>query len=153
MLPVTGNALIELIPQKPPFVLISGLHEVNEHNCVTSFLVQKAHVLYNNESLSAPALLENIAQTCAVKVGYECSLVNKKVPLGFIGDIKDFYYSRLPKHGEELRTEIVIEHQIFDVTLIAGRITVNGEEIAGCKMKIFVEPEKKSTPHQHGTNG
>lgn len=153
MLPVTGNALIELIPQKPPFVLISGLHEVNEHNCVTSFLVQKTHVLYNNESLSAPALLENIAQTCAVKVGYECSLVNKKVPLGFIGDIKDFRYSRLPKHGEELRTEIVIEHQIFDVTLIAGKITVNGEEIAGCKMKIFVEPEEKPTPQQHGNNG
>jgi predicted hotdog family 3-hydroxylacyl-ACP dehydratase len=153
MLPVTGNALIELIPQKPPFVLISSLHEVSEQNCVTGFLVQNTHVLYNNESLSAPALLENIAQTCAVKVGYECSLVNKKVPLGFIGDIKDFRYSRLPKHGEELRTEITIEHQIFDVTIIAGKITVNGEEIAGCKMKIFVEPEEKKNPQSHASNG
>ena len=153
MLPITGDALIELIPQKPPFVLISGLHQVSEHQCVTTFLVQNTHVLYNKESLSAPALLENIAQTCAVKVGYECSLVNKKVPVGFIGDIKDFRYSRLPKHGEELRTEIVIEHQIFDVTIIAGKITIDGEEIAGCKMKIFVEPEQKPNTQPHASNG
>lgn len=152
MLPVTGNALIELIPQKPPFVLISSLNEVNEHKCVTGFLVESTHVLYNCESLSVAALIENIAQTCAVKVGYECSLINKKVPLGFIGDIKDFKYTRLPVAGEELRTEITIEHQIFDVTIIAGKISINGEEIATCKMKIFVEPEKAETPQIHGSN-
>ncbi|MCW5907524.1 MAG: 3-hydroxyacyl-ACP dehydratase [Chitinophagales bacterium] len=151
MLPVNGTLLNELIPQKPPFVLISMLHEVSEHRCVTTFRFSENHVLCSNGCLTAAGLLENIAQTCAVKVGYECYLVNKKVPLGFIGDIKDFRYARLPLTSEEIRTEITIEHQIFDVTLISGKVSVNGEEIASCKMKIFVEPEEKPVAPVHAS--
>jgi predicted hotdog family 3-hydroxylacyl-ACP dehydratase len=143
MLPVKGDILIELIPQKPPFVLISELHEVTENHCITVFNFDNSHVLCNDNTLTVAGLIENIAQTCAVKVGYECSLVNKKVPLGFIGDVKDFRFTRLPVVGETIRTEIIIDHRIFDVTIISGKIWVDDEEIAGCKMKIFVEPEKE----------
>lgn len=143
MLPVTDNLLTQLIPQKPPFVLISELLEVTDDHCTTVFRFDETHVLCKNNHLTIAGLIENMAQTCAVKAGYECYLVNKKVPLGFIGDIKDFSYTRLPKVGETIRTEISIEHRIFDVTMILGKVWVGTEAIAGCKMKIFVEPEKE----------
>ena len=62
----------------------------------------------------------------------------------FIGDVRDFEFTHLPKAGEEIVTEILIEHKIFDVTIISGTIKLNGEEIASCKMKIFEEPEAKT---------
>lgn len=143
MLPVTTPLLTQLIPQKPPFVLISELHEVTDNHCTTVFNFDETHVLCKDGKLTVAGLIENMAQSCAVKAGYECYLVNKKVPLGFIGDIKDFRFTRLPKAGEAIRTEISIEHRIFDVTMILGKVWVGNEEIAGCKMKIFTEPEKE----------
>lgn len=143
MLPVTTPLLTQLIPQKPPFVLISELHEVTDNHCTTVFNFNDTHVLCKDGKLTVAGLIENMAQSCAVKAGYECYLVNKKVPLGFIGDIKDFRFTRLPKAGETIRTEITIEHRIFDVTMILGKVWVGSEEIAGCKMKIFTEPEKE----------
>ncbi|MFM2306813.1 MAG: hypothetical protein RLZZ367_1482 [Bacteroidota bacterium] len=143
MLPVAGEKLIDLIPQKPPFVLISTLQTVTESNSVTTFSIDATHVLCNEGCLTVGGLMENIAQTAAAKMGYECDLLGKKIPVGFIGDVRDFTYTRLPKAGEQIETEIVINHQVFDVSIITGSVKLNGETIATCKMKIFVEPEEK----------
>jgi hypothetical protein len=83
-----------------------------------------------------------MAQSCAAKVGYEYGLRGKKFPIGFIGDVKDFSFTLLPAAGNKIETEIEIINQIFDVTIISGRVKLNGEEIAGAVMKIYAEPDK-----------
>jgi predicted hotdog family 3-hydroxylacyl-ACP dehydratase len=142
MEPVTGDALIALIPQKPPFVLISKLLQVDNKRCITSFTCTADHVLCDKGKLTVAGLIENIAQTCAAKVGYEYSLKGKKYPIGFIGDLKDFTCSVLPAAGEEMKTNIEIEHEIFDVTVIKGVVLLNDKEIAHCKMKVYSQGEK-----------
>jgi predicted hotdog family 3-hydroxylacyl-ACP dehydratase len=144
MAPISGKKLVELIPQKPPFVLIGSLLEVSEKTCVTTFKIDAAHVLFHNGKMSTAGLMENIAQTAAAKMGYECFLENKKIPIGFIGDVRDFTFTRLPKADEEITTQIVIDNKIFDATMITGKVKLGDEIIATCKMKIFVEPEKKT---------
>lgn len=143
-LPITGQNLIDLIPQKPPFVLISSLLAVSEEHSVTTFKFDGNHVLCHDGKLTTGGLMENIAQTAAAKTGYECSMRGKKLPIGFIGDVRDFVCTRLPNVGEELITEINITNKIFDVTIISGTVKLKGEEIASCNMKIFVEPETKT---------
>lgn len=142
--PINGQNLIDLIPQKPPFVLISALLEVSEGHSVTSFVFDQNHVLCEDGKLTTGGVMENIAQTAAAKTGYQSFMKGKKVPIGFIGDVRDFTCTRLPKIGEELTTEIRISNKIFDVTLITGTVKLNGEQIASCKMKIFEEPEAKT---------
>ena len=39
---------------------------------------------------------------------------------------------------DELITEITIENQIFNVTLITGKISCNEQPVAQCQMKIFI---------------
>ncbi len=80
MTPIAGDALIALIPQKPPFVLISRLVEVSEKKCRTTFVFGADHVLCDKGRLTAAGLIENMAQTCAAKVGYEYSLRGKNTP-------------------------------------------------------------------------
>jgi len=143
MLPVVGHKLIDLIPQKPPFVLVSSLLAVSEKHSITSFVFDANHVLCHNGKLTIAGLMENIAQTAAAKMGYECNVLGKKTPIGFIGDVRDFTFTKLPVVGEEIQTEITITNQIFHVSIITGSVKLNGEEIAHCKMKIFVEPEAK----------
>ncbi len=144
-LPISGQDLINLIPQKPPFVLISSLQQISETHAITTFIFSDDHPLSNHGKLTVAGLMENIAQTAAAKMGYECDLLGKKIPIGFIGDVRDFAFTQLPLVGEEIETEIVITNQIFDVSIISGSVKLNGTEIAHGKMKIFVEPENKAT--------
>ena len=143
MLPISGHKLIDLIPQKPPFVLISTLLDVNEKTCTTDFSFDHTHVLFHNGHMTAAGLMENIAQTAAAKMGFEYFLQNKPIPIGFIGDVRDFQFTQLPVMGDILVTEITIDTKVFDITIISGRVRLGDQTIASCKMKIFVEPEKK----------
>lgn len=140
-LPITGQQLFDLIPQKSPFVFISSLEQVSSTHSVTKFIVPENNVLCNNLQLTAAGLLENIAQTAAAKAGYECKLQGKKIPIGFIGDVREFSFSLLPTVGNEIETEITITHTIFNVSMIKGSVKLFGTPIANCTMKIFTEPE------------
>jgi predicted hotdog family 3-hydroxylacyl-ACP dehydratase len=141
MKPITDSDLLALIPQKPPFVMISELVNANEKKCTTKFKILDENVLCDNGILNPSGLIENIAQSCAAHKGYECIVQNQTVPVGFIGEVRDFTYSKLPKAGDIITTEITIENQIFDVTLISGKVFHDKTEIASCAMKIFVRKE------------
>lgn len=142
MFPISGEQLANLIPQKHPFVLISALKEVNESNCITTFKINGDHVLCTDGKLSLAGLLENMAQSSGCKLGYEDFMKGKKPRVGFIGEVRDFQFTRLPNAGEELTTEITIENKVFgSVTVISGKVNTGDEEIASCKMKVFFQPE------------
>lgn len=146
MLPISGNQLTQLIPQKPPFVFISSLNEVSEQTCTTTFVFDAHHVLCENGTLSSAGLMENIAQTSGCKLGYEDFMKGKTHSRAFIGEIRDFMYSRLPAAGEELTTVVTIESKVFGVVAVASAIVkVGAEEIATCRMKIFFEPDSTSS--------
>lgn len=141
-LPINGTKLIALIPQRPPFVFISELLELSSSFCKTSFTVSDDCILSDNGIMNAGGLIENMAQTCAAKAGYEYTLINKVIPVGFIGDVRNFSCTQLPKVGEKIFTTIEIENEVFGVSIISGKVELNGNIIASCKMKIFVEQEK-----------
>lgn len=142
MLPISGKQLINLIPQKEPFVLISSLQSVSENICVTTFSFDANHVLCVEGKLSPAGLLENMAQSAGCKMGFEDFLSGKKPRVAFIGEVRDFSFSRLPVSGETLHTEITIENKVFgSVTVMSGKILTYDEVIASCKMKVFFQPE------------
>ena len=143
MFPISGDRLTNLIPQKPPFVFINSLNEVSDNACITSFTFGTDNVLCENGKLMMAGLLENMAQSAGCKMGYEDFIENKKSRRGFIGEVKDFSVLRIPAAGEQLTTKIKVEGKVFGaVTLIAGKIFVDDEEIASCKMKVFFEPDE-----------
>jgi predicted hotdog family 3-hydroxylacyl-ACP dehydratase len=139
---IAGEDLVALIPQKPPFVLVSSLMRVTEDECTTVFEIPVNHVLCKNGVLQASGLIENMAQTCAAKLGYEYELLGKPMPIGFIGDVRDFKCSQLPPAGTTISTDIRIDNRVFDVTVISGKVYMDGKEIASCKMKVFIEEKK-----------
>jgi predicted hotdog family 3-hydroxylacyl-ACP dehydratase len=141
--PVTGSALEALLPQKYPFVFLSALTDVSETEVTSTFKIDATGVLCDNGRLNPSGLIENIAQTSAAKLGYECNRDNKKVPLGFIADLKDFVCTRLPEVGDEITTHVKIENKVFDITIVSGTVTLHGEKIASCKMKIFIDPNEQ----------
>ena len=67
--------ILDLLPQRPPFVLIDRLVHFDEHRTVTRFTVPEGHLFCEEGCLQAAGLIENIAQTCAARMGY-INLIN-----------------------------------------------------------------------------
>jgi predicted hotdog family 3-hydroxylacyl-ACP dehydratase len=136
--------ILSLIPQQSPFVMVDNVIAFSETGFSAGFVVRPDNIFVENGLFKEPGLVENIAQTAAARAGYVARSGNKPVEVGYIGAVNGLEVFELPKTGDQLITEITIENQIFDVTLISGKITCNGKQMAKCSMKIFINKIKNS---------
>ena len=130
--------ILPFIPQRFPFVMIDTLEHCDDMSAKTSFTVRDENIFINKGVLGEPALIENIAQTAAARIGYICHQENKPVPVGFIGAVQQLEILSRPQSGDVLETEIKIENQVFNATIISGSIRSGNKPVATCEMKIFI---------------
>lgn len=128
--------LNELLPQRPPFVMIDRLVSSDEKFSVTELSVREDNIFVENERLTAAGLIENIAQSCAARIGYINLNNGGTVKIGVIGSISNLNITRTPKIGEKLVTTIELLNEILQMTLVEAVVRCNGEEIVRANMKI-----------------
>jgi predicted hotdog family 3-hydroxylacyl-ACP dehydratase len=131
--------ILSLIPQRPPMVMVDSLIFADEKSSTTVFEIPEGNIFVEFGRLTEPGLLENMAQTAAAGIGYICRVGNRPVPLGYIGAVQNLEIFGLPKTGDEIETEILVENQIFEVSIVSGRVRLKGKILAQCKMKIFTK--------------
>ncbi|MFA6085017.1 3-hydroxyacyl-ACP dehydratase [Mucilaginibacter sp.] len=131
------NDITSLIPQKHPFVMVGKLLLVDETITRSSFVIKSDNIMVKNGFFQEAGLMENIAQTAALRAGYLAHTENKPVENGYIGSVKNFEVYGLPKIDDELLTEINIEDKVFNVTVLTGKVWLNDTLIASCEMKVF----------------
>ncbi len=103
----------------------------------SGFTITKENIFAINGQFSEAGLMENIAQTAAMRAGYIASAENKPVEVGYIGAVTNFEVFNLPIIGDELVTEITIEGSVLDVQVISGKVWCNNKLMAQCGMKVF----------------
>lgn len=128
--------LYELLPQRPPFVMIDRLISSDATFTVTQLLVRADNLFFAEGRLTASGLVENIAQTCAARMGYINLNSGKTVKIGVIGAISNLEIKRMPSEGELLTTTIELLEEVFQMTLVKATITSGDEEIVNANMKI-----------------
>ena len=128
--------LHELLPQKPPFVMIDRLVSSDDTFTVTQLLVRADNLFFAEGRLTASGLVENIAQTCAARMGYINLNSGKSVKIGVIGAISNLEIKRTPCEGEQLITTIELLEEVFQMTLVKATIVSGDEEIVSANMKI-----------------
>ena len=136
---VTQENIIEYIPQRAPIVMIDTLEFCEGAVTTTRFEIRKDNLFVKDGFLQEPGIIENIAQTAAAKAGYEVKKHGAEPMVGFIGAVKDLIIHDLPKVGETLETTVTLKMEVMGVTLIEGKSTCNGTEIASCEMKIILQ--------------
>jgi predicted hotdog family 3-hydroxylacyl-ACP dehydratase len=135
---VQGEKIHDLIPQRPPMVMVDKLISVSAGKTTTGLTVLPENIFVMDGVFREPGLIENIAQSAAAGVGYYYRSRNEEVPLGFIGAIKNLVISFLPEVHSELTTEIIVEHEVLNATLIRGRVFTKEKLVVECEMKIFL---------------
>jgi predicted hotdog family 3-hydroxylacyl-ACP dehydratase len=131
-------SITRYIPQKEPMVMIGKLHSTGEGKTVSSYIIPEDNIFCENGYFLEAGIIENMAQTAAAGTGYMSKLENRPPPVGFIGGIKNLKIESLPRTGDEIVTEITIEHQVFDATIAHGRVYLQAALIAECELKIFL---------------
>lgn len=133
---VRSIPLCDLIPQRAPFLMIDCLTSFDPVVSSTELHVREDNVWVENGCLTAPGMLENIAQTCAARIGYINLTSGEPVKIGFIGAIRNLTVHRIPRVGETLHTTIVVKSTIFQMTLVDAYIKCGDEVLAEGEMKI-----------------
>jgi 3-hydroxyacyl-[acyl-carrier-protein] dehydratase len=141
---VNEEEITLLIPHRVPFVMVDQLLHNDEKITISSFVVKSDNLFLENDVLTEPALIENIAQTAALRVGYPIYQAIKegkdlKAHLGFIAAITDLRVYDLPPLGAELQTKVLFEKEVMDIFLVSGGVYYLGKCLAECRMKIFAK--------------
>lgn len=130
----------ELLPQQEPFVMIDTLVHFDRTLTVTETTVKADNIFVDNGRFSASGLMENIAQTCAARIGYVNKYIMKKgIQLGFIGAVRNFEIVELPKVGDTITTHVEVKEEVFGMTLAEAYIECQGKTIVTTEMKIAIK--------------
>ena len=137
--PLAGpDRILELIPQRPPFVLVDALLTAAEGTFTTAFTVPAEHVLVSDGALTVPGLMEHVAQSAASGIGHQAHQQGVPTPIGFIGSVDRLQVHRCPRSGERLSTTIRTRNQVMDVHILEGTVQAEGATICMLELKVFV---------------
>ena len=131
-----------LIPQKVPIVLVDRLLKSDEEKSVSDFEIREDCIFVKDGVLVLAGLMENIAQTCALRTGYNAMNRGGRVRVGVIGGVKQFTVSRFPAVGERLTTTVKEVLNMDPAMLFSAEILVGGETVASGEMKVFLNDEE-----------
>lgn len=137
-----GSQLLELIPQRPPMVMLSSLVSCNENITNTRLLLEADNIFLENGYFTEPGITENMAQSAAARTGWLAKKAAKDAsfiaPVGVIGAIKNLQIFTFPTLGSLLETRIEVLFEFGEATIIKGTVNCAGKTVAECEMKIFL---------------
>ena len=129
-----------LLPQQEPFVMIGRLIYFDERRTMTETTIKEDNIFVDEGMFSASGLIENIAQTCAARIGFVNKYILKKgIQIGFIGAIRNLEVYRLPKVGETITTTMDVVEEVFGMTLAKARVTCGEETLVSTEIKIALK--------------
>lgn len=130
--------ILELLPQRPPFVMVDNLIHCDPVVATTRFTVREDNIFCEQGALHEVGLVENIAQTCAARIGYTNRCMGESIKVGVIGAIRNLHIYRTPHVGESLQTTITVVEEVFQMTLVDAVVKSGDEVLVDAQMKIAV---------------
>ncbi|MBQ0016647.1 MAG: pseudouridylate synthase [Bacteroidales bacterium] len=125
-----------LIPQRPPILLVDRLVYCDEYVVVSELTIRDDNIFCEFGVMDAAGLIENVAQTCAAGIGYHTIVGGSKVRLGVIGAISNMDIVSTPLVGDKLTTKVMVEEEIFNMTLVRAEVYDGDLLLAKVSMKI-----------------
>ncbi len=133
----------EFLPQQEPFVMIGTLVAFGPACTVTETVVSDDNLFVDDHQMSASGLIENMAQTCAVRIGFINKMILKsEVQIGFIGAIRDMHIDILPHTGDTITTTVEFKESVFGMTLASANIVCGQQQLASAIVKIAIKEDK-----------
>lgn len=133
MQPLPNIEISELIPHGESFRMVDTLLHCDESSVVVETIVSPQTPFCVNGELLPTALLEIMAQACAVRIGF----LSCEVKAGVIAAVRHMEVLSPVVAGDLLRTEISVEAEVFGMLSCKGTIECNGNKVASAELKLM----------------
>ena len=149
--------VLELLPQRLPFIMIDELTHLDSASAKTMFKVREDNLFCKNGAMEESGLIENIAQTCSAMIGLKNRMENNpseindnfvsgqqnnpvsdNIKIGVIVIVYSLEMKRRPLVGENLETSLTIEEAFPPATVVQSEVRIVDEIIAACRMKLLL---------------
>ena len=125
-----------LLPQQEPFVMVDTVTGFSSEGITTETVVRADNLLAEAGHLSAEGVMENIAQTCAARIGFvNRYILRQSIQVGFI----NFHIHRLPETDETITTHVRLVEEIFGMVLASATVTGERGPVAETEIKIALD--------------
>lgn len=131
-------SILEYIPQRPPFVMVDSIVEVEGNNTTTNLLISEENIFTENGEFYEGGIIENIAQTIAAGAGYRVKQNGGETKMGVIASIRKLQIQKLPTVGQTIRTTVELLSDFGNALVVKGTVTHSDEVIASCQMNVFI---------------
>lgn len=130
----------ELLPQQEPFVMVSRLVQLDDVRTVCETDIKADNLFVEDGHFAATGLIENIAQTCAARIGYINKYILKEaVRIGYIGAIRNLKINGLPEVGQMITTTVDVIEDVFGMTLASAVVRLGERILVTTEIKIAVK--------------
>lgn len=119
--------------------MIDCLTHYDDKVASTRLTVRHENLFVVDKRLIAPGIIENMAQTCAARIGYYNLISGLPIKIGFIGGISNLSIFRLPEEGEVIDTVIRVSGEVFGMTIVDAETRSENELLASAVMKISIK--------------
>ncbi len=138
--PISDPKLIEkLLPHRKPMVMVDTLEYYSDKKGISKLSISEDNIFVSNGLFSETGILEHMAQTAALHIGYKQSLNNIEAKEGFIGAIKSSHIKSLPKLNDILSSEIEVVYEVGNMTRVKINTSVNGNSISTSEMSTILK--------------
>ncbi|MBF0298077.1 MAG: 3-hydroxyacyl-ACP dehydratase FabZ [Oligoflexia bacterium] len=128
--------VLELIPQRPPFLFIDQICSIEEKKIITKKRIDpnedylKGH-FPNFPIVPGVLLCEAIFQSGALFIGKKNKTEDKN-KIGVVSRIEKCKFKQLVHPGDELNIEVELKDQLENAFYFSGKIIVNGKVAVVC---------------------
>lgn len=130
----------DILPQREPFVMVGRILHFEMATSVSEMTVREDNLFVEDGFFSPCGIIENIAQTCASRIGiYNKYVLGNDVQIGYIGAIRDCSFTGRVPVGSRLTTRIDVLEEIFGMTLASAAVECDGRTVATANLKLAVK--------------
>jgi 3-hydroxymyristoyl/3-hydroxydecanoyl-(acyl carrier protein) dehydratase len=125
---LTDINILDLLPQRPPFIMVDRLTHYDANSACTVFTVRADNMFCKNGVMEEAGLVEVIAQTCAARTGY-------KQLFREIGEVGEEQGDKFPcRVGEKTRGHAPLSGMTGDTVKIGVIAMIRSMEIMRCPL-------------------
>lgn len=129
-----------ILPQQEPFVMVGCLTHFELGSSTTETEIRNDNIFVDGGVFSAYGMVENMAQTCAARIGYYNKYVlNNEVQIGLIGAIRNFCVNSVVSVGDVVVTTVDVVEEVFGMTLANAVSRCRGDIVATAEIKLSVK--------------
>ena len=117
--------------------MIDAMLHYDDTRTTTSFEIRDSCLFLSADRFTSCGVIENIAQTCAARIGYINKYILKRdITAGVVAAIKKFEIHEWPHIGDVITTDVEVQAEAFGMMLAMATVRLDGKEIATAEVKL-----------------